>query len=743
MEAMNKQVSELLQQEEVIDLREYWRVFYSNKWGIFGFASIVTLLTVLVVFNITPVYRGTSTLLIESQQANVVSVQEIYGLDGSSEYLLTQFEILKSRNLAKKVIIENNLLDHPTFNMQASKIPEQLKFITDFSIKDLITEYLPTLFPAQKAEIVSKEQKLASVIDAYLGSLSVSPIRKTQLVKISFESSDAQLAATIANSVGNTYIEDNLAAKLELTLKATSWLNDQLKDQRVGLTKSEQRLQDYREREGIIGNDGGLGIAERGIDLVSGKLVDARRELLELKSVNDQIANTGRTSASKLQLIPSILGHPLVQSLKDVVAGIEVRRSEIANRYGAKHPRMKAMNAERSRAYSNLNTQIVSVARGIENRYQVAVEAVKSLENSLADTRNSMQLLSGKEFKLREFQQDVDAKRALYDQFFKRFSETNATGDLKTANARITDPAIKPFLPVKPKKSLIVALAFVVSFFFAVMIAFLLKALDNGIKTSIDVESKLKETLLGILPLLPKKNKGVHPSYKQYVEDPQSGYSESLRTIRTGVILSSLDNPYKIICTTSTIPGEGKTSTSLGLAFSLAQVGSVLLIDADMRRPSIQKALQLTEHKYGLSNLVAQTSTMEECINHYAEGGFDVLTAGALPPNPSELLSSIRFKELLTGLSKVYDKIIIDTAPCQAVSDALLLATLSDACIYVVKSDATAAQHVKNGLKRIRQVNGNIAGIVLNHVDIKKAEQYYGEDYSGYYDNYGYTGKQT
>ena len=743
MEAMNKQVSELLQQEEVIDLREYWRVFYSNKWGIFGFASIVTLLTVLVVFNITPVYRGTSTLLIESQQANVVSVQEIYGLDGSSEYLLTQFEILKSRNLAKKVIMKNNLLDHPTFNKQASKVPEQLKFITDFSIKDLISEYLPTLFPVNEPQLVSEEQKLASVIDAYLGSLSVSPIRKTQLVKISFESSDAKLAATIANSVGDTYIEDNLAAKLELTLKATSWLNDQLKDQRVDLTKSERRLQDYREQEGIIGNDGGLGIAERGIDLVTGKLVDARRELLELKSVNDQIANTGRTSASKLQLIPSILGHPLVQSLKDVVAGIEVRRSEIANRYGAKHPRMKAMNSERSRAYSNLNTQIVSVARGIENRYQVAVEAVKSLENSLADTRNSMQLLSGKEFKLREFQQDVDAKRALYDQFFKRFSETNATGDLRTANARITDPAIKPFLPVKPKKSLIVALAFVVSFFFAVMIAFLLKALDNGIKTSIDVENKLKETLLGILPLLPKKNKGIHPSYKQYVEDPQSGFSESLRTIRTGVILSSLDNPYKIICTTSTIPGEGKTSTSLGLAFSLAQVGSVLLIDADMRRPSIQKALQLNEHKYGLSNLVAQTSTMEECINHYTQGGFDVLTAGVLPPNPSELLSSTRFKELLTGLSKVYDKIIIDTAPCQAVSDALLLATLSDACIYVVKSDATAAQHVKNGLKRIRQVNGNIAGIVLNQVDIKKAERYYGEDYSGYYDNYGYTGKQA
>jgi capsular exopolysaccharide synthesis family protein len=735
---LNNEIS----QEEVIDLREYWRVFYNNKWGVFGFASIVTLLTVLIVFNITPAYRGTSTLLIESQQANVVSIQEVYGLDDSSEYLLTQFEILKSRNLAKKVILKHNLLEHPTFNKQPSKLPEQLSFIKDFSIKTFIGEYLPDLFPKQDTQPITAANKLESTIDAYLKKLSISPIRKTQLVKISFESTDAKLAATIANSVGTTYIEDNLAAKLELTLKATSWLNDQLKDQRAELTVAEKRLQNYREAEGIIGNNGGLGIAEREIDLVSEKLVDAKRERLELKSLNDQIVKVGRKKASNLQQIPSILGHPLVQSLKDVAAGIEVRRSEIANRYGSKHPKMKALNSERSRAYSNLNKQIISIARGIENKYKVAVAAVESLEQSLADTKNSMQLLSGKEYKLKELQQDVDAKRALYDQFYKRFSETNATGDLKTANARITDPAITPFLPVKPKKSLIVALAFVVSFFFAVMIAFLLKALDNRIKTSIDVEHKLKETLLGILPLLPKNRSTAHPSYKQYIDDPHSGYSESLRTIRTGVILSSLDNPYKIITTTSTIPGEGKTSTSLGLAFSLAQVGSVLLIDADMRRPSIQKALGLHDHKHGLSNLVAKSHTMEECIIQYGEGNFDVLTAGIIPPNPSELLSSQRFKDLLIGLSKIYDKIIIDSAPCQAVSDALILATLSDACIYVVKSDATAVQHVKNGIKRIRQVNDNIAGIILNQVDVKKAEKYYGEDYSGYYDNYGYTGKQ-
>jgi capsular exopolysaccharide synthesis family protein len=740
---INKDASQLMEQEVVIDLREYWRVFYSNKWSIFGFSCIVTLLTVIVVFNIAPVYRGNSTLLIEPRQANIVSVQEIYSFDGGSEYILTQFEILKSRTLAKKVISKHNLLDHPTFNKQESKLPVQLNFIKDFSIKSFISEHLPGVFPENEPQQASKESSLESVTDAFLSQLNISPVPKTQLVYISFESTDAELAALIANSIGTTYIEENLAAELELTLKATSWLNGQLRDQRIDLTNSEGRLQSYRKREDIIGINGGLGIAERDIDLVSRKLIDAERELLGLKSLNDQISKAGRSNASELQLIPSILAHPLVQKLKDDVAGVEVRRSEIADRYGSKHPRMKAIESELKTAYSNLNTQSIAIAQSIGNEYQVAVEAVKSLERSLADTRNNMLQLSGKEFRLKELQQDVDTKRTLYDQFYKRLNETTATGDLTTANARITDPAIKPSIPVKPNKKLIIALAFVVSFGFAVIIAFLIKALDNTIKTSIDVEQNLKEILFGILPLLPKKLRGQNYNYQQYLDDPHSKYAESLKTIRTGIILSSIDNPYKVISTTSTVPNEGKTSVAIGLAFSLAQVGNVLLIDADMRRPSIQKALDLGEHKHGLSDLFIENSSMEECIKYYGKGNFDVLTAGTKTPNPSELLSSERFKNLLTELSGVYDKIIIDTAPCQAVSDALTIASLSDACIYVVKSDSTTANHVKNGIRRIRQVNGNIAGIVLNQVDIKKVAQRDGEDYSGYYDNYGYTGNQS
>ena len=555
--------------EEVIDLRQYWHTLMSHKWGIISFSFITTLLAVLVVFNMTPIYKSTSTLLIESQQANVVSIQEVYGLDGSSEYLLTQFEILKSRSLAKKVIKKLDLINHPAYNPKESELPESVASLKDYHPKTLLREYFPDIFPAPEEATIPadlEEAKFDELIENFQLNLSISPIRKTQLVKISFQSSDTELAAIIANEVANSYIENNLAAKLELTVKATTWLNSQLKDQRRSLTTAEKRLQEYREKEKIVGKDGGLGIAEREINLVSEKLVDAKRERLELKSQYDQIQKLGRKSSRNLQQLPAILSHQLVQNLKDAVAKVELRKSEIANRYGKKHPKMKAVNSELSRAYSNLSRQIISIARGIENKYQIAQDNVASLEQSLADTRSQMQSLSGKEYKLNELQQDVITKRELFEQFFTRFSETSATGDLKTANARITDKAEKARLPIKPNKKLIVALALVASFMFGVMVAFLLKALDNTIKSSQEVEQKLNEQMLGLLPLLTKKKRVLHPSYKHFIEEPQSSYSESLRTIRTGIILSSLDNPYKTICITSTTPAEGKTSTALGLS---------------------------------------------------------------------------------------------------------------------------------------------------------------------------------
>ncbi|MEW5009167.1 MAG: polysaccharide biosynthesis tyrosine autokinase [Cycloclasticus sp.] len=711
--------------EEVIDLRQYWQTIMQHKTGILSFSFVVTLLTILVVYSMTPVYRATATLLIESQQAKVVSIEEIYGLDSSNtEYYLTQFEILKSRRLAENVIRQYNLVEHPEFN--------QTPFIS-FSWRDIAAQFMPDL----AAQEPSQEDVFQGVVDAFIGRLSIAPVRKTQLVKISFDAFDRVFAAKIANAIGEAYIDSNLEAKLSLTIKATSWLNERLGGLKEKLSQSEQALQAFRDREQIVGSGGGLDIANRELDLLAAKLVDSKRARLEVEGLYSEIKAMGANApAETYESIPAVLRHPVIQSYKESMLKVEQKKSELSKRYGFKHPKMVAVTAELSSARSLLNTQIMSVVRGIENKYRIARQSERALQGSMGKNKQNIQGLMGKSYQLKELEQEVKTNRALYDSFFTRLNETTATSSLESANARLSDPAVAPRIPAKPKKKLIVILSLLVSLMFAVVCAFLLESLNNSIKTAADVQEKLAQAMLGLLPEL--KDKAERASYLQYIEEPKSGFSESVRTIRTGLVLSSLDNPHKVIAVTSTVPGEGKTSVAFSLAYSLGQLERVLLIDADMRRPSIGKFLAYASGAPGLSNLVAGTATLEECIHSHEKTGIDVMSSGIIPPNPLELLSSQRFATVLQELEGRYDRIVIDTAPCQAVSDALVLSKLVGSMVYVVKADDTSASQVKAGLKRLLDVEAPVAGVVLNRVSVDKGSRYYAEGYAGYYDVYGY-----
>ncbi|MCV6624228.1 MAG: polysaccharide biosynthesis tyrosine autokinase [Cellvibrionaceae bacterium] len=723
--ALNQPAVGATYEEEVIDLRQYWRTLMRYRWGIVGFSFVVTVLTVLVLFSMKPVYKATATLLIENQNANVVSIEEVYGLESTNqEYFLTQFEILKSRSLAEKVILKLNLQSHPEFQEEEG-----------FDWKGLLPFELPG-----KAEELSESARFNRFVDSFIERVAISPVRKTQLAKVSFEANDAQLAADVANELGMAYIESGLEAKLEVTVQASSWLNDRMGNIKAELNAAELALQQYKDKEGLVGKQGGTDIANKEVDLVADKLVDARKERLALEGVYQQIRTVGSNNSEGLQRISGVLRDKSVQNYKESLLEVELKRSELAKRYGYKHPKMIAVESEVLRAKAALDAQVVSVAKGIESDYRAAVASERSLDNALAGTKGNLQSLSRKRFKLRELEQNVETKRAIYNTFLQRINETSATGDLNTANARIVDPAVVPVLPAKPKKGLIAALAMVVSGMFAVMCAFLLEALNNTIKTTEDIEQKLQSTMLGLLPLIKSKGKDkAIKSYRAFVEGEDIGFGEAVRTIRTGIVLSSLDSPEKTISVTSTVPSEGKTSTSISLACALSQMEKTLLIDADMRRPSIGKVLGLDRAKPGLSALVAGTADLSDCIQRYEEGDVDVMLAGLIPPNPLELLSSKRFAQALKVLEDKYDRIVIDLPPCQAVSDALAIAPLVGAMVYVVKADSTSATQVKAGLKRLRDINAPLVGVILNQVDLDKSSRYYGSDYyAGYYDSYGY-----
>lgn len=645
------------EQEQEIDLRQYWRIVSRYKWGILGLAIAVTVLATLVVFSMKPVYRSTVTLLIEQKQAKVVTIEEVYGLDGGNkEYLQTQFEILKSRELAARVVRDLKLASHPDFAPiePAKKETDEASFKLDWRF----------LLPKghERNPVVSDDEKFNRIVDRFSANLTVAPVRNTQLVKISFESFDKVLAARVANAMANAYISSQLEARVAVTEQAASWLTDRLSALKTSLDASEQKLQAYREQNDLV--------------------------------------KTGDTEGVLA------LNAKQLQDLSERQIQAQFKLSEISKRYGPKHP-----------AY-------------VQTQFEL-----DEAEIALRQARKTAMAVARKEFRLQELMREVETNRNLYDTFFTRIKEANQTRQLETANARVVDPAVVSSIPVKPNKRLTMALAFVLSLMMGVLLAFLLDYLDSTFKGAEDVEARLGVPMLGLLPIAKSKNK-LDVAQPIFLEDGLQGYAEAMRTVRTGVILSSIDTPHQVVVVTSSVPSEGKTTTSLNLALAMGQMERVLLIDADMRRPSVAKACGIPGASPGLSNLVAGSADMEQCIHHLADGGIDVLTAGLIPPNPLELLSSKRFKEVLGQLAQQYDRIVIDSAPTLAVSDALVLASLANAVIYVVKSDSTAFHSARTGIQRLQRVNAPIAGVVLNQVNFTKANKY--GSYYGYYDYYGY-----
>ena len=715
---------------EVIDLSHYWQVIRRQLKKIILFSAIITVIAVLVALAITPVYRATATILIEAEEAKVLSIEEVYGLGSASdEYYQTQFEILKSRELAKRTVLELGLIDNPEFN------PAHPANKKSFSIKEMIFG---------EAEPLTEEEILAKTVDTFWAAVSISPVRKTQLVKVSVDSESAEMARVAANAMAQQFIESQLDAKVEVTQQAAGWLSDRLGGLKAKLEASERKLQQYREDNDLVDVEGVDTLVAKEIDQITEALVEARARRLELQGTYEQLQSLGALNYDNLSSLPSIISNPVVVNLRDAETQAELKVSELKKRYGPLHPKMIAAESDLEAVRESVLTQMKRIATSIESNYLVAQSKENSLEKALRNSKSDVRNLNRTEFTLSEYQREVRTNRQLYEAFFNRVSETSATGDLQTANARVVDPAIKPVVPVKPNKKLIVLLALVVSGMFGVALAFLLDILDSTIKNLDDVERKLDVPMLGLLPLVGKKQDAgdAEQMVRAFVGEGMDGFRESVRTLRTGLTLASMEQPASVILVTSSVPSEGKTTTSTNIAEAFGQMEKTLLIDCDMRRPSVAKKLGLAPNVPGLSNAVAYPDMLDECIQSRPELGIDVVSAGPIPPNPLELLGSKNFRDILDTLRGRYQRIIIDSAPMQAVSDALYLSTLVDGVVYVVKADATKDKLAQDGLSKLDNNNARVLGVVLNQVNIDR-EAKYADSYSGYYDVYGYSSKSV
>lgn len=713
-------------QDEESDFQRYWRILRYRKWKVALFVIAVTGLTILYVSNQVPIYRASTTVLIEGQETKVLSIEEVYGLNTKDqEYYTTQFEILKSRELAERVVKHLGLETNPLFDPDQQTHP----------VKNLLAGVLGD--PGEVAVVLTPEQHFDMVVDNFASNLSISPIRNTQLVKINFELADPALAATITDTLARQYIQRNLEDRMGVTDKATGWLSERLEDLRSTLQASEQKLQSYREEANLVDVKGVQTLGADEIQEITQRYVEARKQRSQAETVYSQIRALG-PDASPVQLmsIQSILGHELVRSFKQDKAQADAKVSELSHRYGPKHPKMISAMSDANAADALLYQQIISVAQGIETNYKAALQTEQALERQLSQAKVSLQDVNRKEIRLRELEREVDTNRKLFNMFLTRAKETEEARGLQNALARIVDPAFVPNEPVKPNKVLAVIVMFFASSLVAGGIAFFVDSMKNTVRTGDDVERKLGSSLLGYLPLV--KRPKSETTFEGYVSNQDGHFAEAVRSVRTAFVLSNMDQSCKVALVTSSVPKEGKSTVTLNLAESLASMESVLVIDGDLRRPSLTKAFGLEPGAPGLAELIAGTHGIKDCVHKIKGTSLQAIPAGNLNGvNPLEIISSKRLAKLLDQLGQHYDRVIVDTPPVHAVSDAFILATYADVVLYVVKSDSTAAPVAANGIKKLRAVGAKVSGVVLNQVDVQKAVSY-SADSADYFSDYGY-----
>ncbi|WP_298445062.1 polysaccharide biosynthesis tyrosine autokinase [uncultured Ferrimonas sp.] len=733
---------DLFAQEKDIDLGQYFKVLWRYKWPIILFVTLVTGAVTFFLMNTDPYYRSSGRLLIESEQAKAVSIDDVYGLDSSrKEYLQTQFEIIKSRRLAERVIERLNLIVHPEFVLP--KYPKWQQWLLDKVetapnqdpmevVRAQLQQYLYWLpvdwNPPPPDPVKQLEQRRVLLLNEFSSRLSISPVPNTQLVDISFYAKNPRLAALVANTMGDIYIENHLDAKLNVTRKASQWLSARLDELLVGLRQSEERLQRFRETEGLLEIDGTVGLVSREMSELTAQLAMARQRRDDARSLLNLVRRKGADSIEDLDGLTEISGHRLIQEMQKSEVAASSNVAELSKRYGPKHNKMIAAKAQLTEVRANMRSQVRKLVQGIEQEYTTLNASAQALERQLERAKTQYQEQSRVEVQYRELQREVESNRRIYETFLNRMKETGAVADFNAAHARFTDLAEPALYPAKPKKKMLLIIAVMASTIFGCVVALAHNALTDTITAGEQVETKLAAKMLGIIPL--QKTKGRLDASHFFSNDANS-FAEAWRTVRTGYLLAHLDDGAKLICITSTVPGEGKSTSSYNFSLALSQLEKVLLIEADLRKPVLAGSLQLPSYQPGLSNLIAATHSSNDCVYSVPDTNLDVMVAGTPVSNPLEVLASPQFKSQLELLSQKYDRIIIDTAPVDVVSDALVVSRLVQSTIYVVKFGKARRELIRRSLTRLFAVHAKIDGIVLNAVPkdqatYKRYKSYYG-----------------
>lgn len=714
---------DFMQPDEGTHLRDYLNVVLRRKWVVIVFFLSVVVTVTLSSFLTTPIYKSTAVIKIDKENPNILTFKDVQVIDPDENYYETQYMILKSRNLAKRTIEKLALQKNPEFNPDAKE--------AGYSLFDMITGSVFGMFGGGKAageEAGPKDREWTPHINRFNKFLSVEPLPKSQLVKISFLSGSPELAEKVANAVAATYIEFNIDSKVDASQQARQFLDKQIEIMKQKVEASEEKLNDYATQNEILFIDESQAkenILSRKLSEISTSLSASTADRIEAEAVYREIKESGAVNSQ-------ILNNNLIQNLKKEYSSLESEYQNLLKVYKEDFPKMKRLKSQMDALRGRIEQEKRNLVRSSENDYRASRKREAYLTAEFERSKQRVLNFQKRNVQYQILKRDVDANKEIYNSLLQRMKEVSVASTRTSTNIQVLDPAEVPKKAFKPKKGQNILLSIVFGLLGGVGLAFFIEYFDNTVKDTAEIENRLRLPTLGLIP---------HQKLTESIKRPllihaksRGAVAEAFRSIGTFIMLSSSTKPPKTILITSPGEKEGKTTISINTAMAFAEsVGNGIIIDADLRRPKLHHSFE-ADNSVGLSTYLSGNIGLGDgIIKKTPHSGLHLLTSGPVCPNPSELIVSKKMKELLDYLEANYDFIVIDSTPVMGMPDSLFLSSIVDGTVLVIRAGHTTKGSLRETKKIFRSINAKILGVILN--GIKETDLKYNY-YSNYYSSY-------
>lgn len=744
--------------EGVFSLPRVLGILKRRKYLIVGIVLVAVTWAAVYVSQLTPLFSAEASLVVEPSRQRVLNMQSVVSNLRPDYYTNeTEAAVIGSRELARKAVIKLDLINNPLFNpslrpkksglVRAVTRPVEDAFGAIMTWgRDLATggrysaernaERAEKLAARARTPEEIREQAIEDATDIYMGWLRVLPAQRSRVITVRFNSPDPRLAARAANTTADLYILDQLESKGAATNRASEWLNQRAQELRNRVIASERRLEEFRRQSGIV-EVGGASVYARQRAELDSQLVVARTQRAEAEARYAQVQRM-LSQGANVESVAAVLASPLILKLREQESLIQRKIAELKTQLREGHPRMVLAENELKDLRSKIESEVKKIVASLRNEADIAAVREKNLNQEIARLQGKLDEQHEAEVSLRALESEVKANKQLYETILARLKETNVQDEtFQEADARIISRAIEPYSPYYPRKKFMISSAFFISLMMGIGLAVVLEFFDTGFRSVYQLEAYTGLPTLGIVPLLPPAQARHKKAYQVAAAQPGSAFGEAIRTLRTSLMLANVDHPPKTVLVTSSVPGEGKTSTALALAAMASRSGQkCIVVDCDIRHPSVHANLGVANDK-GLSDYLAGSAQLSEVIEIEPRCGIRYITPGSYAPNPPDLLGSPRMRELTRKLSEVFDLIILDAPPLLAVSDALVMMRHVDRTVFVVRWMKTSRQNLLMGMRQALEAGARLAGLVLTQVDVRKQAQYDSAD-SGYYQYHHY-----